>query len=177
MFNLDVDQSKVHSYRKIHLFDVQVPNGPCLRESETTVAGSSIGRVIPTQFGNLGLGICYDLRFPEFSLLLRQQGMEIMTYPSAFTVPTGSAHWHCLLRARAIELQCYVIAAAQVGQHSESRSSYGHSMIVDPWGKVICELDHEPGLGYAHLDMDYLKKIRLAMPIESHRRLDLYSLQ
>ncbi|KAI8999353.1 carbon-nitrogen hydrolase [Gaertneriomyces semiglobifer] len=125
----------VGRYQKIHLFDVDIPSGPRLLESAHTTAGTEIPSPVATPVGNLGLAVCYDLRFPEMSWLLRKKGAEILTYPSAFTIKTGQAHWKTLLRARAIETQCYVIAAAQVGEHNSKRASFGHAMIIDPWGK------------------------------------------
>ena len=127
--------------------------------------------------GNLGLCICYDLRFPEQSLLLRQKGAQLLSYPSAFTLKTGHAHWEILLRARAIETQCFVVAAAQVGQHNSKRESYGHSCIIDPWGTVLAScLDEEMTLVSAPIDLSFLDNVRRDMPIEEHRRRDIYSL-
>ncbi|KAF9933931.1 Nitrilase [Modicella reniformis] len=169
--------SVVESYRKIHLFDVDIANGPRLMESQSTVAGNSIVPPVSTPVGKVGLGICYDLRFPEMALELRRQGAEILTYPSAFTVKTGEAHWEVLLRSRAIETQSYVVAAAQVGKHSEKRSSYGHAMIVDPWGKVVAECDgqEEEAIAVAPIDFAALERIRLEMPVMNHRRYDIFS--
>merc|ERR1712062_468002 len=127
----------VQIYNKIHLFDAPLVN---LEESKYVKAGEKIQKPIVTPIGNVSLGICYDLRFPQFSTTQRINGAHILTYPSAFTVPTGEAHWECLLRARAIENQCWVIAAAQCGNHNPNRSSYGHSMVVDPWGKVVLDM-------------------------------------
>lgn len=122
----------------------------------------------------MGLTTCYDLRFPEISLSLRRQGAEILSVPSAFTVPTGKAHWKILLQARAIETQCFVIAAAQVGSHNQKRTSYGHSMIVSPWGEVLCELGGDnvdgPEIGFADIDLALLEKVRKEMPLWDQRR-------
>jgi predicted amidohydrolase len=122
--------------------------------------------------GKLGLTVCYDLRFPEMFARLRYElGCEVMLVPSAFTKPTGQAHWETLLRARAIETQSYVVAAAQAGVHSEGRASHGHAMIVDPWGKVVAELDgEETGIAVADVDLGYLKDVRSRIPVETHRR-------
>ena len=124
--------------------------------------------------GKVGLTICYDLRFPELALAQRRRGAEIITVPSAFTVPTGKAHWEILLRARAIETQCYVIAAAQVGKHNEKRQSYGHSMIVSPWGEILAELSGneniESEIAIAEIDLETLGKTRTAMPLWDQRR-------
>ncbi len=128
-----------HRYQKLHLFDVEIKDGPSLKESNSVEPGSSILPPFPTVLGSMGLMICFDLRFPALSTRIRDLGAQILTYPSAFTVPTGKVHWETLLRARAIETQSYVIAAAQVGSHNEKRRSWGHSMIVDPWGRIVAE--------------------------------------
>ncbi|KAJ3319174.1 Dual-specificity kinase, spindle pole body (SPB) duplication and spindle checkpoint function [Boothiomyces sp. JEL0866] len=162
-------------YRKIHLFDLNLL-GNVLIESKSTIPGEGYVPPISTSIGRIGLALCYDLRFPECSRLLQLQGMDILTYPSAFTVPTGKAHWHILLRARAIETQSYVIAAAQFGQNTTTRSTYGHALIVDPWGEVLAECT-EVGLQYAEIDLEKIKKIKEQMPVMEHRRTDIYSLK
>jgi predicted amidohydrolase len=160
-------------YRKIHLFDVDmgVVNGPVLMESRHATAGNTLSTCL-SPVGKLGLTVCYDLRFPEMYNRLRHElGCEILLVPSAFTKPTGEAHWEVLLRARAIETQCYVIAAAQAGVHSERRASYGHSLIIDPWGKVVAEMDGtETGIAVADIDLDYVKEIRERIPVSKHRQ-------
>lgn len=161
-------------YRKIHLFDVEVPGGPVLRESEYVQPGTKIEPPVATPVGNVGMAICYDMRFPEMATALCCQGAEILTYPSAFTVPTGMAHWETLLRCRAIENQCYVIAAAQVGKHTSKRSSYGHAMVIDPWGCVLAECHDKADVCVAEIDLDLLKRRRLEMPVMAHKRPDLY---
>jgi predicted amidohydrolase len=170
------DGEIVESYRKLHLFDVHIENGPILMESNTTLAGNRIPTIVDTPVGKLGCATCYDLRFPEYSQRLRQDGAEILAYPSAFTVKTGQAHWEVLLRARAIETQCYVVAAAHAGQHNEKRASYGHAMVVDPWGTIVATCQdntNEPTLCYASIDLEYLESIRTAMPVSQHRRHNL----
>ena len=161
------------SYRKIHLFDVDMGdvNGPVLMESRTAAAGETLV-TCDSPAGKLGLTVCYDLRFPEMFARLRYElGCEMMLVPSAFTKPTGQAHWETLLRARAIETQSYVVAAAQAGTHSEGRASHGHAMVVDPWGKVVAELDgEETGIAVADVDLGYLKDVRSRIPVETHRR-------
>jgi predicted amidohydrolase len=161
------------SYRKIHLFDVDMGavNGPVLMESKHATAGDELV-TCSSPVGKLGLTVCYDLRFPEMFTRLRYElGCEILLVPSAFTKPTGVAHWETLLRARAIETQCYVIAAAQAGVHSERRESHGHAMIIDPWGKVIAELDgEETGIAVATIDLGYVRDVRSRIPVETHRR-------
>ncbi|GJJ73201.1 deaminated glutathione amidase [Entomortierella parvispora] len=167
--------SIVEHYRKIHLFDVDIQNGPQLMESQNTASGDKLVHPVQTPVGKIGLGICYDLRFPELALALRQRGAEILTYPSAFTIKTGEAHWEVLLRSRAIETQSYVVAAAQVGKHSEKRSSYGHAMIVDPWGTIVAKLNgQEEGIAIASVDLPSLERIRTEMPVLNHRRNDIF---
>ncbi|KAK4222647.1 carbon-nitrogen hydrolase [Podospora fimiseda] len=170
------DQGEIaHRYQKIHLFDVDIKNGPVLKESRSVERGSQIQPPFETPFGKVGSTICFDIRFPEISLALKRMGADIITYPSAFTVPTGKAHWEILLRARAIETQSYVVAAAQVGRHNEKRVSYGHSMIVDPWGVVLADLgdnSQEPEIATAEIDHELLKKVRTEVPL--NRRTDVY---
>lgn len=140
-----------------------------MKESNTTEPGSEILKPFDTAVGRIGSMICFDLRFPEIALALKRQKADILLYPSAFTVPTGKAHWLPLLRARAIECECYVIAAAQVGNHNEKRVSYGHSIVIDPWGEVLGELGgekkDEPEVILAEIDFEKLDKIRTQMPL------------
>lgn len=159
-------------YRKSHLFDVELPEkGVSLRESSFTIPGPSLVSPVQTPIGKVGLGICYDLRFPELSLSLQRHGADILTYPSAFTVATGAAHWEVLLRARAIETQCFVLAAAQVGRHHEKRSSYGHALAVDPWGEVLGDCGGEStGMVLVEVDLEKVRKTRRNMPVGQHRR-------
>ncbi|KAL4787249.1 carbon-nitrogen hydrolase [Aspergillus varians] len=162
-------------YQKVHLFDVDIKGGPVLKESLSVEKGTEILPPFDTVLGRVGLSICFDLRFPEISLALKRQNAQIITYPSAFTVPTGKAHWETLLRARAIEAQSYVIAAAQAGPHNEKRRSYGHSMIVNPWGEILAQLGdeyEEPQIAVADIDLDLLAKVRSEMPLL--RRTDIY---
>uniref|UniRef100_A0A8D2ZTQ1 Nitrilase 1 n=1 Tax=Scophthalmus maximus TaxID=52904 RepID=A0A8D2ZTQ1_SCOMX len=158
--------------QKSHLFDVELPEkGVSLKESAFTIPGPALVSPVQTPIGKVGLGICYDLRFPELSLALRHHGAEILTYPSAFTVATGAAHWEVLLRARAIETQCFVLAAAQVGRHHEKRSSHGHALAVDPWGEVLGDCGGEsPGLALVEINLDRVGSTRRNMPVERHRR-------
>ncbi|PGH32665.1 hypothetical protein GX50_04512 [[Emmonsia] crescens] len=164
-------------YQKIHLFDVEIKDGPVLKESRSVEKGMEILPPFNTPIGRVGLSICFDLRFPEISLSLKRQNAQIITYPSAFTVPTGQAHWEILLRARAIETQSYVIAAAQSGAHNPKRVSYGHSMIVNPWGEVVAKLgggsvSQEPEIVVAEIDLQLLEKVRREMPLL--RRTEVY---
>ncbi|CAG0893770.1 unnamed protein product [Cyprideis torosa] len=166
-------------YRKCHLFDVDLPEkGVVLKESSYVKRGEEIVSPVETPIGKVGLGICYDLRFPAFSTSLclsEGTGAQILTYPSTFTVPTGKAHWEVLLRARAIENQAFVVAAAQVGQHNEKRRSFGHALILDPWGRILAQAGgSDPELLMAKIDLNELKKRRIEMPVRSHRRADLY---
>ena len=155
-------------YDKIHLFDVDVPNGESHRESDSIVAGN--GPVVADlPFKNcaakLGMTICYDLRFPQLFRKLAQGGAKIISVPSAFTYKTGEAHWEILLRARAIENSCYIIAPAQCGKHPRGRHTYGHSMIIDPWGTVLSEAsESEAGLIMAEVNLGYVNQIREKLP-------------
>ncbi|MCF7986542.1 MAG: carbon-nitrogen hydrolase family protein [Methylovulum sp.] len=158
-------------YDKIHLFDVNVPGtDEVYRESDSIEAGNT-PLVIDTPFGRLGVGVCYDLRFPELFRKMGQQGVEILVIPSAFTAETGAAHWEVLLRARAIENLCYIIAPNQGGFHLNGRKTFGHSMIIDPWGVVLdC---YKTGSGFVCTDInrERLEKIRSTFPVLHHRRL------
>ena len=159
----------VQTYRKLHLFDVDLPDGTRLQESARTMAGDTI-TLTELGFGTLGLSICYDLRFPELYQKLADRGAIAVTVPSAFTATTGAAHWHVLLRARAIEAQCYVIAPAQHGQHNAQRRSYGHSLVIDPWGSIIAELGEGDGYALATIDPERVASVRQALPSREHRR-------
>lgn len=166
---LDESGSIRASYRKIHLFDVSIPNGPQLMESRQTAPGEK-AVCVETPMGRVGLTICYDVRFPALYQRLAAMGAVAMTVPSAFTATTGAAHWHTLLRARAIETQSYVIAPAQHGAHSANRASFGHSLIVDPWGKVIAELPEGDGYVIAGVDSDEVHRIRREVPSLANQR-------
>ncbi|WP_420194268.1 carbon-nitrogen hydrolase family protein [Marinobacter sp. GH_1] len=162
---------EVARYDKIHLFDAMVEDSHGqYRESDTFEPGDQVVTV-DTPAGRLGMAVCYDLRFPELFRALREQGAEWVCLPSAFTWQTGDAHWHPLIRARAIENQVWVVAPGQGGQNSERRKTYGHSLICDPWGRVVTELDEGPGLVVADLDMEKLNQVRARMPVWEHRRL------
>ncbi|WP_432210185.1 carbon-nitrogen hydrolase family protein [Marinobacter alkaliphilus] len=162
---------EVARYDKIHLFDAMVEDSHGqYRESDTFEPGDQVVTV-DTPAGRLGMAVCYDLRFPELFRALREQGAEWVCLPSAFTWQTGDAHWHPLIKARAIENQVWVVAPGQGGQNSERRKTYGHSLICDPWGRVVTELDEGPGLVVADLDMEKLNQVRARMPVWEHRRL------
>ncbi len=161
----------VARYDKMHLFDVRLDaTQEVYSESRTTTSGSQI-IVIPTPFGKLGLAVCYDIRFPEMFRNMHELGVEVLALPAAFTFITGSVHWDILVRARAIENQIFVIAAAQTGVHPSGRRTYGYSMVVDPWGGVKASLPYEQGVVLADIDLDYLVKIRKEFPVLSHRKL------
>ncbi len=168
---IDAKGLRVARYDKIHLFDVELPdNGERYIESETIEAGQPVV-VADTPFGRLGLAICYDLRFPELFRDMVDQGVDIIAIPSAFTAITGMAHWETLLRARAIENISYVIAAGQGGYHVNGRETYGDSMIVDPWGRVLDRLSSGSGFVLAELDMGNLESTRRNFPVLEHRRM------
>jgi deaminated glutathione amidase len=160
------DDGKIAArYDKINLFDVTLGGGETYRESETVEGGSRAVMAEGPMQAKIGLSICYDLRFAPLYGAYARAGAEIITVPSAFTAPTGRAHWETLLRARAIETHAFILAAAQGGRHEDGRATYGHSMIVDPWGKVIAKLDHdEPGFVVADLDLDQVAATRAKIP-------------
>ena len=164
------DGSIASVYRKIHLFDVDLPDGTKLLESETVEPGGD-PVVAAAPFGTLGLSVCYDLRFPELYRRLVDAGAVALAVPAAFTLTTGKDHWHVLLRARAIEQQCYVLAAAQTGHHYGRRRSYGHALIADPWGTVLAECGEGEGVAVAEVDPSYVRRVRTSLPSLSHRTL------
>ncbi len=162
---------RVARYDKIHLFDVRVPGTDERYEESAAIEPGDATRVIDSPFGRLGVAICYDLRFPEQFRLMLDDGMELAAIPSAFTAITGKAHWETLVRARAIENLAYVVAAAQGGYHINGRETYGHSMIVDPWGTILAEVPRGTGFICGRLDADYLQSVRRNFPVIAHRRL------
>ena len=157
-------------YDKIHLFDVDLPTGESWRESAVYGAGEGAVAVDGTPAGRLGLTICYDVRFPALFERLGEAGAETIAVPAAFTVPTGRAHWEVLLRARAIEAQAFVIAAAQSGRHADGRETYGHSLVVSPWGEVLLDMADEVGVGFAEIDLEQVAEVRRRVPALDHRR-------
>lgn len=170
---LDDQGRRVARYDKIHLFDVELPDsGERYVESETIEVGETVV-VADTPFGRLGLAVCYDLRFPELFRQMAAEGVEVIALPSAFTAITGRAHWEPLVRARAIENLSYVIAAAQGGYHVNGRETFGDSMIVDPWGRVLDRLPSGSGFVLAELDLGNLAAMRRNFPVLSHRRLPI----
>jgi predicted amidohydrolase len=156
-------------YDKMHLFDVDLASGETWRESSAYVGGEQ-PVVVQTPLGQMGLAICYDMRFPDLFSAYAKLGVDVLTLPSAFTVPTGEAHWHTLLRARAIESAAFVIAAAQCGDHEDGRQTYGHSLVVDPWGSILLDMGDLPGLACVDLDLDAIKRVRQQIPVHANRR-------
>ncbi|MGC8537093.1 MAG: carbon-nitrogen hydrolase family protein [Rhizomicrobium sp.] len=156
-------------YDKIHLFDVDLPSGEKYRESNTVADGSQ-AVIVDSSWGKIGLSICYDLRFPQLYRRLAKAGALVLTVPSAFTETTGRAHWHCLLRARAIENGSFVIAPAQGGIHANGRRTYGHSLIIDPWGQILAEAGDEPGIILADIDLEAAHGARARIPNLEHDR-------
>lgn len=194
---IDPKGDVVSQYQKVHLFDVDVPNGPILKELNSVEPGNKIETPVLVDDFKIGLGICYDIRFPELALRLRKLGSDVITFPSAFTTRTGEAHWELLSKARAIDSQCFVVNAAQCGKHDVgndpndeskiiSRISYGDTIIVDPWGEVLArgkkytdELPKDEDgdyyeIIYADLDKEKLDKTRVNMPLLDHRRPDVF---
>ncbi len=169
-FVIDKAGTIVARYDKIHLFDVDLATGESWRESAMYAAGSEAVVVEATPVGRLGLTICYDLRFPALFERLSEAGAQVIALPAAFTVPTGEAHWQVLLRARAIEAGLFVVAAAQAGRHEDGRETYGHSLIVDPWGKIMLELGGEPGVAFAEIDLAMIDEVRSRIPAMKLRR-------
>ncbi len=168
-FMIDPTGRIVARYDKIHLFDVDLATGERWRESAAYVPGEHTV-VVETDIGPVGMGICYDLRFPALFAAQSAAGARILTVPSAFTVPTGEAHWHVLLRSRAIENACWVVAAAQVGLHEDGRKTYGHALVIDPWGKLVLDMGEESGVGFAEIDVSQVDDVRSRIPVISHRR-------
>lgn len=168
--HLGADGAVEAVYRKIHLFDVDLPDGTKLAESDHVEPGSETV-VTDTPLGRLGLSICYDLRFPELYRKLVDDGAIALTVPAAFTLTTGKDHWHVLLRARAIEAQSYVLAAAQTGHHYGRRNSYGHALVCDPWGTVLAECGEGEGVAAAWVDPAVVTRIRGSLPSLRHRRV------
>ena len=160
------------TYSKLHMFDITLADGTPYRESDRVKPGDSIVTV-ETELGVFGMSICYDVRFPEIYRLMALRGAQVIFVPASFTMPTGKDHWEVLLRARAIENGCYIVAAGQIGQ-KPAYAAYGNSLVADPWGTVIARSKDAPGITYAEIDLDYLDKIRKQIPSLENRRSDLY---
>ncbi len=168
-FVIDPKGEVVARYDKIHLFDVDLPTGESWRESNA-YAGGDVAAVVETSVGTLGLSICYDLRFPALYATLSAAGATVLAIPAAFTVPTGRAHWHVLMRARAIENACFVVAAAQTGHHEDGRETYGHSLVVGPWGDVVLDIGDKTGVEFCDIDPGQVAEVRARIPVIAHRR-------
>ena len=158
------------TYDKLHLFDVDLPSGESWRESNVYSPGENVVVVNGTPVGKLGLTICYDLRFPALFARLAESDADVIAVPAAFTVPTGQAHWHVLLRARAIEAGLFVVAAAQAGHHEDGRTTFGHSLVVDPWGEILLDMGEEKGVGFTDIDLKRISDVRARIPALNHRR-------
>ena len=168
-FLIGPDGAIIASYDKIHMFDIELPDGESYRESANYQPGET-AVIADLPWGRIGLTICYDLRFPALFRALAESGASFLTVPSAFTRKTGEAHWHTLLRARAIENGCFVFAAAQAGMHENKRETYGHSLIIDPWGEILAEGGVEPGVFLARIDPARVQTVRKAIPSLQHGR-------
>lgn len=164
------DQGTIRArYDKIHLFDVDLDTGESWRESSVYDAGDA-AVIADTPIGKLGLSVCYDLRFADLYRALSDGGATLLSIPAAFTVPTGKAHWHVLMRARAIESAAFVVAAAQVGSHEDGRETYGHSLVIDPWGVILLDMENTAGIGFAEIDTARVAEVRKRIPVIAHRR-------
>jgi predicted amidohydrolase len=176
-FVIDAGGAVIARYDKIHMFDVELATGEAWRESAAYAPGEDVV-IAETPLGRLGLAVCYDVRFPALFEALGRQRCDVIAIPAAFTVPTGKAHWHLLQRARAVEASAWVIAAAQVGEHADGRRTYGHSLVVDPWGEVVLDMGGEdPGLGFAEIDGQRTAEVRRQLPSLANRRFVLTSNQ
>jgi predicted amidohydrolase len=163
------DGSIAARYDKIHMFDVDLASGESWRESNAYAAGEAVVTA-ETPLGRLGLTVCYDIRFPALFEALGRARCDAIAIPSAFTVPTGKAHWHLLNRARAVEASAWVIAAAQTGRHADGRETYGHSLAVDPWGEVVLDMGRDPGIGFATIEPARTAEVRAQLPSLANRR-------
>lgn len=167
---------QIGKHRKAHLFDIDVKGGQYFKESDTLTPGNHIG-CFDTEFGRIGLCICYDFRFPETARLMAQDGAKVILVPAAFNMTTGPAHWELMFRQRAVESQCYVIGTAPARDPQSSYTSWGHSIVVDPWGTIVTQMDEKEGVCVVDLDLDYVDRVRQELPLLAHRRTDLYELR
>ena len=172
----DREGKQIGKHRKAHLFDINVEGGQCFKESDTLSPGERIG-CFDTEFGKIGLCICYDLRFPETARLMALDGAKVILVPAAFNMTTGPAHWELMFRQRAVESQCYVIGTAPARDPDSSYISWGHSIAVDPWGTILTQMDEKEGIRIIEIDLDYADKVRRELPLLAHRRTDLYELR
>ena len=166
---------QIARHRKMHLFDIAVSGGQCFRESDTLTAGNDVA-VFDTEFGKMGLCVCYDFRFPELPRLMAQRGARVILVPAAFNMTTGPAHWEIMFRQRAVEDQVFAIGTAPARDASSGYTSWGHSIAVGPWGNILYQLDEKPGIALAELDLDEVERVRAELPLLAHRRLDIYKL-
>ena len=172
----DREGKQIGKHRKAHLFDINVEGGQCFKESDTLSPGERIG-CFDTEFGKIGLCICYDFRFPETARLMALDGAKVILVPAAFNMTTGPAHWELMFRQRAVESQCYVIGTAPARDPDSSYISWGHSIAVDPWGTILTQMDEKEGIRIIEIDLDYADKVRRELPLLVHRRTDLYELR
>lgn len=172
----DREGRQIGKHRKAHLFDINVEGGQQFKESDTLSAGGWIGS-FDTEFGKIGLCVCYDFRFPETARLMAQDGAKIILVPAAFNMTTGPAHWELMFRQRAVESQCYVIGTAPARDPDSSYTSWAHSIAVDPWGTVLMQMGEKEEVRIVDMDLDYVDKVRAELPLLAHRRTDLYELR
>ncbi|SHK07981.1 carbon-nitrogen hydrolase family protein [Tepidibacter formicigenes] len=173
-FVFDKEGKIVGKHRKVHLFDIDIKDRVKMKESDTFSYGKNI-TVFDTQYCKVGIAICYDMRFPEIFRIMVQKGVKLIIVPAAFNYVTGPAHWEIIIRGRAMDNQVYFCAVSPARNENESYLAYGHSIICDPFGKILGELDEKEGILYSEIDLDYLEKVRSELPLLKHRRLDLYS--
>lgn len=166
---------QIARHRKMHLFDIAVSGGQCFRESDTLTAGNDVA-VFDTEFGEMGLCVCYDFRFPELPRLMAQRGARVILVPAAFNMTTGPAHWEIMFRQRAVEDQVFAVGTAPARDASSGYTSWGHSIAVGPWGNILYQMDEKPGIALAELDLDEVERVRAELPLLAHRRLDIYKL-
>ncbi|KUO70876.1 MAG: carbon-nitrogen hydrolase [Clostridia bacterium BRH_c25] len=169
----DRNGCKIGKHRKMHLFDIAVEGGQCFKESDTLTPGNAV-TVFETEFGKMGLAICYDFRFPELSRLMVDEGAKVLIVPAAFNMTTGPAHWEVMFRSRAVDNQVYTIGIAPSRDVDSCYISYGNSIMVSPWGEVIVQMDEKEGFQIGTLDLDYVEKVRKELPLLTHRRGDIY---
>lgn len=174
-FVFNRDGRQIGRHRKMHLFDIEVEGGQSFKESDTLAPGQEV-TVFETEFGKIGLAICYDLRFPELARLMTDEGAKILVIPAAFNMTTGPAHWEVLFRNRALDNQVYILGVAPARNPNGVYVSYANSLVVSPWGEVISRLDDKPGMVVTEIDLDYVDKVRRELPLLQHRRKDLYTL-
>lgn len=167
---------QIAKHRKMHLFDISVTGGQSFRESDTLTAGNEVV-VFDTEFGKMGLCVCYDFRFPELPRLMAQRGAKVILVPAAFNMTTGPAHWEIMFRQRAVENQVFTIGTAPARDARSGYTSWGHSIAVAPWGNIVYQMDEKPGIVSAELDLDEVERVRRELPLLAHRRLDLYRLE